>query len=466
MSFPRFFLVLRARYRILLLSIVATMAVAMLVTLIMPKTYRASAAIVLNYKGLDPVSGHTMSANLMPGYMATQMDIINSRAIVTAVIDRLKLLDDAGLRKAWDDSSRKLPMKEWLADRLSRNLDVSSARHSSLLNIRFSDGDAQSAARLANAFAEEYQAAASRINAEPQLRMSGYFEEQSKALRSKLETAHEKLSRYQKDKGLVSVENRYDVETVRLNELASQLVAVQGQLMEAQSRGRQARAGMGESPDVAASPVVQNLKTAVAQAETKLAAARSRFTEQHPEYQKAQAELDGARQALARYTRSAASNVGSNANILEQRERELRSALDAQRAKVLQANQARDELAVLSREVESAQQAYDSLMQRFNSANLEGQSNRSDVAILSWASAPARAAFPRPLLNMALALVMGVAIGLIAMLMAEFFERHIRSPAEFSEVTGIPVLGTLTRAGTRPATRSVVLHMPRKLSAN
>ena len=68
--------------------------------------------------------------------------------------------------------------------------------------------------------------------------------------------------------------------------------------------------------------------------------------------------------------RPLAPNVGNTASILEQRERELRSAVEAQRNKVLQANQARDQLAVLNREVESAQSAYDSLMQRFNSANL------------------------------------------------------------------------------------------------
>ena len=43
---------------------------------VLPKSYTATTSLVLNYKGMDPVTGAVLPAQLMPGYMATQTDII------------------------------------------------------------------------------------------------------------------------------------------------------------------------------------------------------------------------------------------------------------------------------------------------------------------------------------------------------------------------------------------------------
>ena len=56
-----------------------------------------------------------------------------------------------------------------------------------------------------------------------------YFTGQIKSLRVDLEAAQSKLSAYQQEHGLVSTDNRLDVESARLNDLSSQLVQAQGQ---------------------------------------------------------------------------------------------------------------------------------------------------------------------------------------------------------------------------------------------
>ena len=61
---------------------------------------------------------------------------------------------------------------------------------------------------------------------------------------------------------------------------------------------------------------------------------------------------------LNRQIRTTSNSVGNNARILQQREGEIRAALAAQKSKVLALNTARDEIAVLNKEVENAQLVY------------------------------------------------------------------------------------------------------------
>lgn len=437
-------LAIRARYKLILFTVLLTVATAVAVSLQLPKTYKATTTLVLNYKGVDPVTGHSLSGNLMPGYLATQIDILNSKALVMQVIDRMKLAENAQIQAVYESKERQAGIHEWLSNTVGGSLDVTPSRQSGVLDISYLDADPKMAATMVNAFAEQYRETASKVNSEPQMRLSNYFEDQAQVLRARLEEAHRRLSNYQKENKLVSVDSRYDIESERLSELSSQLVTVQGQLQEAQSREAQVRqAGGANSAEVVNDPLIQSLKTALAQAEAKRSQLAIRFTPQHPDYVRAAAEVAQLRAAIQANTRAILSSVRNTAQMLEQREKVLRTALDEQRVKVLQANQMRDQLTVLSGEVESARRAYDDLMQRFNQARIDGQANQSDVAILAAARVPELPAFPRLSLNVAIALVLGTLLGLCLALVSEFMDRRVRSARELTDILNAPVLGTL-----------------------
>jgi succinoglycan biosynthesis transport protein ExoP len=91
MNLTQFLLVLRARYRIVLIIFSVIVLGTLIVNLVLPKKYTATTSLVLNYKGVDPVTGLTLPAQLMPGYMATQVDIITSHNVAARVVDELKI---------------------------------------------------------------------------------------------------------------------------------------------------------------------------------------------------------------------------------------------------------------------------------------------------------------------------------------------------------------------------------------
>jgi succinoglycan biosynthesis transport protein ExoP len=444
MNFTQFLLILRARYKIILLTLFITVASTVIVSLLLPKTYKATTSLVLNYKGVDPVTGLTLPAQLMPGYMATQVDIINSSRIASKVVDDLKMAEGQGVKQQFLEATQgEGTIRDWLANLLLKNLDVTPSRESSVLNISFKGADPQFAATVANAFAAAYQQVSIQLKVEPSQKASGYFNEQLKQLRERLEQAQNKLSAYQRQHGIVNADNRLDVESARLAELSSQLVAAQAQAMEATSRQRQAQGSAASSPDVLSNPLVQNMRASLAMAEAKFADTAQKLDTNHPQYQAAKSEVDKLRSNLNEQIRAASSSVAGNARILQQREAEIRAALDAQRAKVMELNGARDELKLLTNEMESAQRAYEGASQRYTQTNLEGQSNQSDIALLTPAIAPTAPTGPKIFLNTLVSVFLGTMFGLAFGMLAELLNRKVRSPEDLVDALKVPVLGVI-----------------------
>jgi len=447
MNLSQFLLILRAHYKIILLALIVTVATTVAVTLLKPKTYKATTSLVLNYKGTDPVTGSAMPSQLQPGYMSTQIEIVNSMSVALKVVDTLKLAEGEDVKKSFQASAAgDGNIRDWVAAGLLAKLDVLPSHESSVLSITYTAPDPQSAAQIANAFGDAYQQVSVKLKVDPSKKTSVYFNDQVKLLRDNYETAQKKLSKYQQDNGIVNADKSLDVESVRLNELSSQLVAVQGEAMEASSRQRLAKGKAGDSPDVASNPLIQNLKMGLGNAESKFAEIAQRLDKNHPQYQSAKAEVDKLRADLNAQISAAANVIGSNATIQQQRGAEIRGALAAQKLKVLQLNRTRDELAVLSRDVDSAQRAYETISQRLTLTNLEGQSNQSDIAVLTPALAPLKPFGPNLLLNTSLAIAVGTLLGVGRAVILELLNRRVRSVADLAGTNGLAVLGVIKKS--------------------
>lgn len=451
MSFSRIVSILKVRYKIILFTILATVLTGAVITALLPKNYKATATVIVNYKGADPVTGIALPAQLMPGYMATQVDIISSKNVAKRVIKKLNLAEIPAVQNDFQESADgRGDLEDWLAELLLKKLDVKPSRESSVIDISFFGVNPQFSATIANEFANAYMQAAVQLKVEPSQKAAEYFTEQIKSLRNDLKEAQQNLSDYQQEKGIVSIDERMDVERARLNDLSSQLVSAQAQTMEAQSRERNSTGKSAyESPDVAANPIIQSLKTEIARAESKFADISQKFERNHPLYQGSKAEIDNLKAELARQIQSASGNVASNSRILQQRENEIRSALNQQKTKLLQLNKDRDALTILTREVENAQKSYDVTMQRYTQSNMEGQSNQSEVALLNAAVPPIDPASPKVVLNIIMAVLLGIFLGVVAAIGAEYLDPKVRTPEDLLEVIQAPLLGVISQEKKR-----------------
>jgi chain length determinant protein EpsF len=343
------------------------------------------------------------------------------------------------------------PIEVWLAGLISKKLDARPDKNSSVVSIQYVASDPAFAAAVANAYAEAYIEANLDIRVEPAKKTAAWFDQQAQVLRDKLEAAQAKLSQYQRDTRIVATDERLDVENARLNELSTQLTVIQAQAMDTQNRERKARelvakdSSADELAEIIAMPVVVSLKVDLARTEAKLKELSAQYGKNHPQYKQVAAQAEEIRQKLAHEVSSGVSAITNTNTVNQRRAGEMRAAVEGQREKVLKIKQQRDEIAVLMRDVESAQRAYDMSMQRLMQTSLEGQANQTNISILSRATPPLVPSSPKPLLNLLLSVVMGSMLGFGAALLAEVFNRRVRSSDDLRTLLGIPVLGSMPK---------------------
>jgi len=461
MNLNIFLAVLKARFKIIYLVFGLVVFSTLIINLVLPKIYKATSSLLLNYKGVDPVTGLTLPAQLMPGYIATQIDVITSHNVALKVVDKLKLVENpqaqSQFKKATDGKGN---IRDFFADKFLEGLEAKPSRESSVIEISYSSTDPDFSATMANAFAEAYQETSIQLKVEPSQLAAEFLGEKTKVLRTNLEEAQLKLSKYQQEKGLTSIMGNLDVESARLNDLSSQLVAAQSQSFDSTSRQQRTRGNADESPDIAANPLVQNLKVSISSGESKLSELAQRLGSSHPNYQAAEAEVNKLKSQLLEATNRAKMSIGGNASINKERESELRASVVAQKSRVLELNLARDQLEVLQRDVENAQRAVDLASQRFTQTTLEGSSNQADIAVLNPATAPLNRSSPRITLNLILSMFFGSFLGVGAALLAESRERIIRIPQEQVEILQAPVLRSRDRRSRSPEALIEVLQGP------
>ena len=470
MNFVSFLLIVRSRYKVFLITFFAVVLTTLVINLLLPKTYKATSTLVLNFKGVDPVTGATLPAQLAPGYMPTQVDIVTSMNVAGKVVDDLKLAEDDATKAKFQEATKgEGAIRDWLAGLLLKNLEVVPSRESSVLDISYKGSNPQFAATIANTFATEYRQTSIQLKVAPAKEAANYISEQIKVLRDNLDVAQKKLSQFQLDHGMVSSDSRIDgidVEVARLNELSAQLVSAQSQLFEATSRRNQASGVDGnESPDVMSNSLLLNLKIALSTAESKFAEISDRLDKNHPQYQSAKTEVENLRAELKRQTQATSNSVGGSEKIFIQREAEIRGALAIQKTKVLKLNQVRDDLRLLRNEVDSAQRAFDGATQRYNQTNLEGQSNQTDIAVLNPALPPNVPFGPKVMLNTLLAIFFGGFLGMLLAVTAEMRDRRVRSADDIALATNFPVIGVMDwTAITSPKKQLPKWHWPTRLT--
>lgn len=445
MTFSQFLAIMLARWRLALGIFVGVVALAITVSLLLPKRYTATASVVVDVKSMDPIAGVMNPALAMPGYMATQFDILQSSNVLDRVVLMLGLDRNEQLREEWRESTDgKGSFSGWIGDRiLKRGLDIKPSRESNVININFEATDARFATFIANAFAKAYIDANLDLRVQPAKQYSNFFDERLRKAREQLESTQLRLSNYQKEKGIVLTDERLDVETNLMNQYSAQLAALRALSAESNTRAAQSRKNAEQLQDVLNNPVIAALKTDLSRQEARLDELNARYGANHPQVVELRANITMLRNKIAQETARVTGAMGINDTISQSREGEVTAAYEAQRQKVLKMKTQQGELAVLQRELENAQRNYDAVQARLTQVSLESHTTQTNVSLLNPAVEPFESSSPKVLLNTILAVFVGGMLGVVVVLVREMLDRRIRSTYDVTLGLDLPVLGIM-----------------------
>lgn len=419
MKLDLFLSALMARYRLFLLIVVATVLTTTVVSLILPKTYIATVALLTDARD-EQVLGNRLGPppeRERQGYLQTQVDILTGPQVARQVVADLKLATEPAMQKEFQsDTNGTGSIEDWLAKIVLRDVKVDTTQ-SSVIRLSYSSDNPEFAARVANAFGQAYVDTMLRLRTEPNKQASSWFNEQLKGLRSNLEQAQKRLAQYQQEKGIVSADERYDIENSRLSELVTRIARTQGTGNEAAT-------------------------AELARAESTLREMSSELGPMNPQLQHQKAIVNSLREKLASDTRNSTDELSGSRRARNAR---LVAAMEAQRDKVLQLKVARSELAVLGHDVELAQRAYDDAMQRQMASGLESRASQTNVSILDPATVPNKPTRPRVLLNIALSVVVGILLAMTVVYLLEMFDQRVRWLSDLDSDPQVPLLGVLNK---------------------
>jgi uncharacterized protein involved in exopolysaccharide biosynthesis len=491
-SVENIFLILRKRVWLILGVFTATVLLAEIITYQIPRMYSASASLNFDFRPTNPLDDRGGAILTQDSYVTTQIGILKSLNVAQKVVEgltdyeRLRLVNALNAKYSpldrllyWVKSSIKYLISphngkkhpvidaghtgsgdtlrmnasyDWLAEAIGSDLDVTSEYQSRIVKVSYFSTDPQIAALMADRFAEAYIATNLEMVINPARKSKVWFDEQLKSLRGRLEEAQAKLTAYQQQEGIVSSDERIDIETSQLRSLSDQLTAAQETTRNAESTKNKLKEVLSRGDSLMTfepvfnNSVVQKIKSDIRDLEGQLVENSNSLGANHPKIRKLRSELSAARNRLSTEVQVITDGIENAADLSKEREHNLEQALEKQKKLVLRLKSEHDKIAVLQREVESAQQSYNSALNDLNTSSMQSMVDQTSVSIVDHATVPTIHATPSVVKNLAIGAFGGLILGIGLALFMDVFVRKIHSKEDLINEVEAPLLGHLKKA--------------------
>ncbi len=403
---------------------------------VMPKTFSATATLMVDYEVNDPLGGKEFPIGLLGTYMSTQIELMRSDEVLMPVVDQLKLTDNKNYTKGFSDEPGRL--RQWVAKAISKKLLIEQGQYGSqLIYISFSANNPADAALIANTVAEIYMQQQYQRLTGPASERSKRYLAQLEELKQSVSRAQDQVTGFRQRTGLIDVDAKSDTDMERLSSLQQQLV-------EAQSvrRNAEARASQNQSvgQQVLSSSLIQTLKAQLALETANLAQLKATLGSAHPQIIELRSQIEATRASLAAEVGSYSSGASSDLNSTRQMESELQQAVDDQRAKVLNVQKIRDEGARYQLDLQSAQSVYKQALDGYDQFVVASSGHYTNTSFVSRADPPLRASKPKVLVDLLAGALAGMMLGLLGPLGYDLLNRRVRCRDDVERDHNVPVL--------------------------
>ncbi|MEE8432460.1 MAG: polysaccharide biosynthesis tyrosine autokinase [Candidatus Desulfatibia sp.] len=447
--------------------------------------YQATTRLIIDKENPNVMSIQEVMAVDASGtdYYQTQYKIIESRNVARAVIKRLNLDKNeefvpkprdnflanlkrsvqktaAAFKKAvvallrTREVSSPQALKEYdsdynLVSAFISRIEVKPIRNSRLVDVGFEAKDPVLAAKITNTLAQAYI----EQNLDTKLKaVKGavrWLHTRIVAERQKVEKAEQALLAYKTRHSIVT-DFTSDVEKITAQKLAhlnTQIVEAESVRVEAETRYKQALALKGTPdmldsiPEVLNNNLIQQIKSMEVELYKRTSELSKKYGQKHPQMVAIRAELKTLQKRKGYEVKRVVNSLNNEYQVARAREESMKAALAKQRKESLDLNQKAIEYGVLQREVESARQMYQLLINRFKETSLTESMKTGNIRILDRAEVSKSPVKPRKRRNILMAVLFGLAAGLGLAFFLEYLDNTIKDPEDIKRYLNIPYLG-------------------------
>lgn len=467
---------LRWRY-VIIGFVVAAVLAGLVITLLMTPKYTANTTIeiaresnkITDFQGVER---ETSVAD--QEFYQTQYGLLRSRSLSERIAVALKLVDDPKFYELFRYRSKKPAFqlangRYPVAGRAERqraageilidHVSVEPTRLSRLVTIGFTSPDPNFSARVTNAWAENFI----QTNLERKIQATSYgrnlLQRQLGQLKERLDESQRQLVNYASAEKIINLPAAGDngKGTAERSIVADDLAALNKALAEAtadriqaESRYREAGAA-ASSTEALQNQAINVLRQKRAELTAEYQRMMTQFEPGYPAAKALKSQIDQIERSITREEARVSGSFQATYRQAVERENTLRAKVEQLKASYLDLRRRSIQYNIYQQEVDTNRALYDGLLQRFKEIGVAGGVGINNISVVDPADVPQKPSSPRLLINLAVALLIGLGLGAGVAFGLEQLDEAIEDPAEVERRLGLPLLGAVPKlAGGTP----------------
>lgn len=475
LDFRGFIAILRRRMRVLIATIALFLTLGVLISLLQQKVYDASTFVLLKSSGgklEERVTERTEQKDMTgDADVSTEIQVIGSLDLSQRVVRNLKLVESPEfnpllVRKTSFFGNTREPvnlatltaeqrekLETQVVQNVRRGLGAERLGTAYAVRIGYRSSNPQTAAKLANAFAEEYIRWQVAQKKEATSEAAEFLASKVGELRQQATADFGAVQQYRVQNGLLSnaatglAEQDISVYNQQSATARAEAAADAARLSTAK---RQLQDGSnGEDVGEAlSSPVVSSLRTQRAQIATRVADLSERYGSRHPDLLRAREELAEIDRQIQAEIDRVISNLEAKTEVSQGRLASIEASLGSAKSVLGRNNSALVTLDDLQRRAEASKGLYESYLSRYQQVMAGSGTEQPEAKIVASAFPPSVPSSPNIPLNLILAGLCGILFGVIAAMAAEMQYKGLTTADDVETRLGLPFLGLTPESST------------------
>ncbi len=459
--------ILKRKWTVISFTFIVLIATGVM-TFTMNPIYRSTATIQINKENPQVVDfKEIFSINTMEmDYHQTQYRILESRTLAKRVIHSLKLSEHPEFlpkpKTAYQERKGKIvaffsgffsssekeaspseTKKEiLLINQFLSRLKIEPIRNSLLVKIHFDSNHPELSAQVANTVAATYMQQNLEIRFITTEKAKEWLTGQLQDLKGKVERADEDLQFFGSKHDIISLDEKENVTMQRLTELNEALTKAESDRIAKEATYRQIKGGNIDSfPSILESKLISDLKQAYIQLEAQYVKQLETFKADHPEIARLKKQMETLKTRLDGEISKIAAGIKNDYESGLKREALLRQAFEQQKKKVMGMKEKAIQYNILKREADTNRELYKGLLQKMKEAGISAGITASNIQLVDEAELPIKTHKPNKRLNLILALIVGLFLGVGLAFFFEYLDNSVRTPEDVEQLVRLPFFG-------------------------
>lgn len=469
--------ILRKRFKLIALTSLTVLALAVVYLLVATPKYTALTEILI-----DPRKKNTVETEVVPSGLGTtasdnfalvdsQIRVITSDAVLRPVVKSQDLVADP----EFNGTDRSIPtrmvlfvlsllstssgapgsVEDFALQELRKSTEVSRDNQTYVIQIAVTTRSPVKSADLARAIAASYLKDQSSEKIETTKSVSAQIDGQLATLRERLLKAESEVQKFRAENNLQLSENDVLIDTRQLQQLNEKLTDAKTTQAQTQAKYDQVQQLLrnGIDPEVTAeainSSTISGLRDQYATAARREAILSASLMPSHPSMVQARSEVERLRGLIRAEVERIGKAIKLENDAAKERLRSAEEALASSRKEANTNDSAYIKLRELEREAETTRTVYESFLARVKDLNESERVYTPDARIITPAAIPQEPSWPKKLLTLALAIVFGPILGAMLAIGRELFGPRAHTETELLTTAGPQPLISIPRLQPR-----------------